>query len=321
MSSPALSARIEKVATDNSAAAHQIRTPNASIPPDSKNISKPRKSISGASLVGMASIMLLSFGFAIKGRELIVPGEGIGYKFGLIGGLAMLALLFYPAFKRSRFFGNGKRAAFWFRWHMLLGIAGPLLIFFHSNFSLGAMNSNVALFTMILVAGSGVIGRYIYTQVHTGLSGARLEVGGLLTQSARLMLGVEEDVGGSGGLVAKAMADFSVRATPKRVALLTTLLNTLVMPWHRMRARNEIMKQVNKAVAANRVQRGWSAMEAKSHGTIARNHVNEFLGAVSRAAQFAFWERMFALWHILHVPLFFLLLVSGVIHVAAVHLY
>jgi hypothetical protein len=232
-----------------------------------------------------------------------------------------VALLFYPAFKRSRFFGTGARAAFWFRWHMLLGIAGPVLIFFHSNFSLGAMNSNVALFSMILVAGSGIIGRYIYTQVHAGLSGARLDMGSLLTESARLMLGIEADVGGSGGLVAKAMADFSVKATPKQAGLLPSLLNAMAMPMRRRNARARIMLEVRKAVAANRMLRGWSAAEAKAHDELSENHVNDFLGAVSRAAQFTFWERMFSLWHILHVPLFFLLLVSGVIHVIAVHIY
>ena len=41
----------------------------------------------------------------------------------------------------------------------------------------------------------------------------------------------------------------------------------------------------------------------------------------SKASQLGFWERMFSAWHVLHVPLFFLLLVSGVIHVVAVHLY
>ena len=43
----------------------------------------------------------------------------------------------------------------WFRLHMLLGIAGPVLIIFHSNFKLGALNSNVAFITMLVVATSG----------------------------------------------------------------------------------------------------------------------------------------------------------------------
>ena len=63
----------------------------------------------------MAAIAAITFGFMIKRQELLVPGEGVGYKMGLAGGLMMVALLFYPAFKRTRLFGSGTRASFWFR--------------------------------------------------------------------------------------------------------------------------------------------------------------------------------------------------------------
>ena len=33
------------------------------------------------------------------------------------------------------------------------------------------------------------------------------------------------------------------------------------------------------------------------------------------------YERMFSLWHILHVPFVFMLVISGVVHVIAVHMY
>jgi hypothetical protein len=45
------------------------------------------------------------------------------------------------------------------------------------------------------------------------------------------------------------------------------------------------------------------------------------LAAVNKTAAFVFYERLFALWHVLHVPLFALLLFAAVIHVVAVHLY
>ena len=81
------------------------------------------------------------------------------------------------------------------------------------------------------------------------------------------------------------------------------------------------MREVRKAVDGNTKKNNWTRKESKAHIASAKNHVSEFVKAVSRAAQFSFWERMFSLWHVLHVPLFFLLLVSGVIHVIAVHLY
>ncbi len=318
MSVAALSPKVEKVSAEKPVTSQQIRAPKPSIPPRA-----PQKSNTGfgSLIVGVLSVTAIAVGFAVRGREIFVPGEGLGYKLGLTGGIMMLLLLIYPVFKRTRFFGSGTKAGFVFRWHMLLGIVGPILIFYHANFSMGAMNSNVALFSMILVAGSGVVGRYIYTHIHSNMSGARFNVGNLLAQSTKLMLAIEEDVGGSGSAVVQAMADFSVRATPQKQSLLNSLQNILTMPLSASFAQARIMREVRKAVEVNTKANNWTRLEAKSHINVAKNHVSEFIAAVSRAAQFSFWERMFSLWHVLHVPLFFLLLVSGVIHVIAVHLY
>ena len=72
---------------------------------------------------------------------------------------------------------------------MVLGLAGPLCILYHSNFHLGATNSNVALISMLTVAGSGVIGRYIYSRIHHGVYGSKLTLGELRSGSENLQAG------------------------------------------------------------------------------------------------------------------------------------
>jgi len=109
----------------------------------------------------------------------ISPNRGAGYALGIIGGSLMLILLVYSLRKRwtwLKFLGSTPG---WFRFHMVLGIAGPVCILYHSNFATGATNSNVALFSMLTVAGSGLIGRYIYARIHHGLYGRKLELGEL----------------------------------------------------------------------------------------------------------------------------------------------
>lgn len=49
--------------------------------------------------------------------------------------------------------------------------------------------------------------------------------------------------------------------------------------------------------------------------------VDRCLGAVVRVSQFTAWARVFALWHVAHVPFVVLLVVSAVVHVVAVHAY
>jgi hypothetical protein len=38
-------------------------------------------------------------------------------------------------------------------------------------------------------------------------------------------------------------------------------------------------------------------------------------------AAFEAYERLFSLWHVLHLPLFFMLLIAGIVHVIAVNVY
>ena len=49
--------------------------------------------------------------------------------------------------------------------------------------------------------------------------------------------------------------------------------------------------------------------------------MRDYLSSVQRAAQFATWERMFSWWHVLHVPLVYMLVLSAIAHVIAVHIY
>ncbi len=272
-------------------------------------------------LATAATVFAIVAGFYLKRSEIFVPGEGLGYKLGIVGGVSMLILLFYPMAKRIRWLGFQKHSVSWLRAHMVLGTVGPLLIFYHSNFSTGAVNSNVALFSMILVAASGVVGRFIYTRIHRDLSDRKLDLGALLANSSRLLADVGSDVGPGSAMVAKAMADFAESSVPRSSGFMANMLAAATLPYRRSVARHRIMSALRKAVRAASATQSWTREVERARFNAARVDVLEFLSCVSKASQLSFWERMFSLWHVLHVPLFFLLLVSGVLHVIAVHIY
>ena len=50
-------------------------------------------------------------------------------------------------------------------------------------------------------------------------------------------------------------------------------------------------------------------------------HVGARLENIRKIAEFHFYERLFSIWHLLHFPLFLMLVVSGIVHVIAVHAY
>src|SRR5947209_14459108 len=101
------------------------------------------------------------------------PGDDIGYWIGVVGASMMLLLLSYPLRKYFRFMQRLGKIKWWFIVHMTLGIVGPLLILLHSTFHLRSLNASVALFSMLIVAGSGVVGRFLYLRIHRDLQGKR----------------------------------------------------------------------------------------------------------------------------------------------------
>jgi hypothetical protein len=49
--------------------------------------------------------------------------------------------------------------------------------------------------------------------------------------------------------------------------------------------------------------------------------IASFLAGAQRVAQFSRYERLFSLWHVLHVPLVWMMVFSAIAHVVAVHAY
>jgi hypothetical protein len=322
MASTKIQARDSHVQKDQRTEQLQPRIGRRSTAP--KSVTDDKQSFVARALTSvafLATIAAIVTGFYLKRGEYLVPGEGLGYKLGIAGGVTMLLVLFYPMAKRSTWLGFQKHSILWLRTHMFLGTVGPLLIFYHSNFSMGAINSNIALFSMIVVAISGVIGRFIYTRVHRGMSFTKHDLGSLLAVSSRLLADVGQDFGPSSASVAGLMSGFAQNAIPKSQKFLPNLYAAVTLPVRKTFARHKIMTELHVAVRSAAKSEGWTLLQKQTKFAAARQDVLEFLSCVSKASQLNFWERMFSLWHVLHVPCFFVLLVSGVLHVVAVHLY
>ena len=112
-------------------------------------------------IVTVIATVTIFIGWIIAPYKLIDPHVGLGYILGWSGASLMLLMSTYSIHKRFEWASKIGKITEWFNIHQLLGIFGPITILYHSNYSLGAANSNVALFSMLIVAASGVIGRYL----------------------------------------------------------------------------------------------------------------------------------------------------------------
>lgn len=280
-----------------------------------------RTSQRGCAFYGYAILtLLLAVGWLMRDQRLTTPESGLGYWLGIIGGSMMLALLLYPLRKRIRFLHRLGPTRHWFRMHMIFGLVGPLLVLYHCNFQLGSFNSRVALYCMLLVAGSGVVGRHFYARIHRGLYGRKTNLEELRTD---LKSSVEQSHG-----LAKIMPrlaekldrhaeEFQGCQLTKSIGVGRSLRWT--MSHHVMRlslwwtARSELRAAAAESMAIDRNYRKL----LRSTSVFIRNYTD----LIGRVVQFSFYERLFALWHVFHLPIFFMMILSAVIHVLAVHMY
>lgn len=280
-----------------------------------------RNSRQGSAFYGYSlTLLAIGIGWLLRDYGLISPEDGVGYWLGIVGGSMMLVLLLYPLRKRIRalrFLGGTKQ---WFRLHMILGVLGPLLVLFHSNFHLGSFNSRVALYCMLLVAGSGVVGRHIYARIHVGLYGdktsleeLRLQLSGSLQQSEGM---------------AELMPKFSARlkslseeAQGDPLTGSLSMKSSLLWAFRKYVVRFSLKRTARKELAARSATSDAVAASADRLQKTTDTYVNAFVHRVGRVAQFTLYERMFSLWHVLHMPLFFMMVISALLHVLAVHMY
>jgi hypothetical protein len=267
----------------------------------------------------LAAVAVIAVGWRAPTTAYLSPQSGLGYALGIVGGSMMLVLLLYPLRKRFRVLRFIGTVPHWFRAHMILGVAGPVCILYHSNFSLGATNSNVALFCMLIVAGSGIVGRFLYSKIHHGLYGRKASLGELQAR-AEALKGHET--------VLPLLPELMARLEREEQRLLAcgrggaiALIAPFIIAWRAAGARRRIRRYVRAAVRAAATTSATLAAERPRVERVASEYAQRRIRASRQVAEFRVFEWLFSLWHVLHIPLFFMLLAAGIVHVIAVNVY
>jgi len=268
----------------------------------------------------IAVVVILWLGWLNRDDSGLTPESGLGYWLGIVGSSFMVLLLLYPLRKRIQFLRVVGTVGFWFRTHMILGVCGPVLILLHSNFRLGSINSNAALVAMLIVATSGIVGRYLYGKIHLGLYGRKAEVLEILADAEALKGMIGADLPVADHVVAQLNAFTQVgTAAPK--SALAGLFLLPVVSWRASTVRARLMTDARKVIAVEGKRLGWSRRVRRQQVAGITDLVTLHVAAVKKAAAFAFYERLFRLWHVFHLPLFFLLVIAAIIHIFAAHFF
>ena len=268
----------------------------------------------------VAVVVVLWIGWLNREDSGLTPESGAGYWLGIVGSSLMVLLLLYPLRKRMKFLRVLGTVTFWFRAHMILGIVGPVLIVLHANYRLGSFNSNVAFAATLVVAISGIIGRYLYGKIHLGLYGRRAVVREIIADADALSELIAAGLPVPDRVVAELKAFAHLGTTTPR-GVLAGLLLLPVISWRARLVRGRLIADVRRLVNVEGKRLGWSGKVRRRQLARVTDLVKLHVAAVKKAAVFALYERLFRFWHIFHLPLFFLLVVAAIIHIYAAHFF
>ena len=225
-------------------------------------------------------------------------GGSVGHKLGLVGSSMMVLMLLYSVRKRVGALRRLGPLGRWLDVHIYLGVFGPLLVVLHSSFKVQGLVA-LSFWSMVIVASSGVLGRYLYLQIPRTRAGEERalveleaedrELSGQLRTRFRLD---EAQIAGLDALV----------AVPTRVGLLGGFAR-LVTDDLRLRS-------------------GLRAF-ARSCRSVPAPVFADFERVVRQKAQvhrrILLWDRvheLFHYWHVLHKPFALVMYLFMIVHVA-----
>ena len=290
-------------------------TSGAPTPPNPA-LPAPRLRVSAAGVgLALAAIVAMA-GWLLPIRDYVSARYGLGYALGVTGGSMMMLLLIYSLRKRTRRLALVGSTSGWFNLHVVFGVIGPILILYHSAYRTGATNSSVALWSMLAVVGSGLVGRYLQGRVHLMSHGRELALTELRADADRRKFEV-----GAAGSVLATLGD-RIEAAERRITRgfapwATACTARVIWHWERARLRRYVRTTLQrKALTSTTI-----AAERSRVAQSAARYSDLRLSAARRLGEVQGCAQLMAAWHVLHTPLVGLLFFAGIVHVLAVSIY
>ncbi len=248
----------------------------------------------------------------------IVGDADTAYNYGLVGGLMMVVILIYAARKRLRSMRKAGDIRYWYYFHFILGVVGPVLIILHTSFDIRSINGGVALFAMLFVVFSGFVGRYIYTRASYGL---RTHEQDLKEVQSHIAHGVLHSKMTAFKQVESEIKNFTDHALAAPVGVEGIVRNISTMRIQAFMKMRDVDRQMTRIMSNLAKSENWGkdALKARLHEE--RRLIRAHLNAAANIGRFQAFEKLAGRWRVLHVPLLYLLLLSGLAHVLAVHMY
>lgn len=240
-------------------------------------------------------------------------GSGLRFWLGVSGTTMMALLLLYPLRKRLSarpWFG---RISSWFSIHLVLGFLGPVLILYHTNFGHGGFNANIALWSMLTIMASGVIGQFIYAEI-SARRHADKERAETHLNAIRSMLNAFAATIPDLAAVIHELDTFNSTHLQAPKPLWQSLRTRIAIRSQRKRLTQLVLNTFNQASQARQIT---TSIQSQLRANL-QNNVYAYFTLVQRAANRGVREQLWARWRLFHLPLFLIMAAAVILHIIAV---
>ncbi len=228
------------------------------------------------------------------------PAGTDGLRFGILGALAItVGVATYSVRKRSRPLSRAGKLKYWLEAHIFLCSIGPALVLLHSSFHVGGLIA-IAFWSMIVVALSGVFGRYVYVRIPRTVHGQFAGLAAVERERAELLDALRKDLGPRLDQVEHLLGS-AVRPPS------TGFVRALAAAVRFDLVRRATLRKV-KAVL-RRLQLP-ATTRAEVESLLARQ-----LELEQELALLVPFQRLFRYWHLLHLPLAVAMFIVVALHI------
>lgn len=232
------------------------------------------------------------------------PSGSVGRILGILGTAMMLLIFLYSARKRSTTLQKIGTQAQWLKVHIFLGIAGPVLVTFHTS---GKLNGIVAIafYSMWAMVLSGAIGRYLYAKIPRTISGNQMT-----------LREIEEELAGIVGLlrtnesredVLSGIETFLARTRKETGGLLKALARVIL----------DDAALPSKALTIYRIVSRDPSLSIRERWRMSRLVLRQ-QRLLNKLAVLDAMKRLFSYWHVFHKPFTVITFVIVLLHVGVV---
>lgn len=240
-------------------------------------------------------------------------GSGIRFWLGVTGAVMMALLLLYPLRKLVASGRSLGSVGGWFHMHMLMGLGGPVLVLYHCSFHLGGLNANVALWSMLAVAGSGIVGHFVYSSVSAEFYVGRQKAREQLDAIATALAGLDAMHPSRWQLIDELEAFEADLLTPRK-----GILASLAARFGVEKRRAHFFRSTAWHIAQCVEQLGLSQQEHDRLRRVIGQHLAAYVSIARHTSTRSVREQIWARWRLFHLPVFLVMVVAVFWHVLAV---